>query len=54
MRTDVVGELVAREPHLESDVVFGIRAFNLVEDRLAGHLMTCWQVGESSLRRPVS
>ena len=54
VRSDVVGELIAQEPHLESDVVFGIRAFNLVEDRLAGHLMTCWQAGESSLRRPVS
>ena len=52
--TDVVDALLAREPHLESDVVFGIRAFNLVEDRLATHLMTCWQAGESSLRRPVS
>ena len=25
VRTDVVGELVAREPHLERDVVFGIK-----------------------------
>jgi len=54
VRSDVVGELIAQEPHLESDVVFGIRAFNLVEDRLASHLMTCWQAGESSLRRPLS
>jgi len=51
VRTDVVGDLVAREPHMEADVVFGIRAFNLVEDRLADHLMSCWQAGESSLRR---
>jgi heme oxygenase-like protein len=54
VRTDVVGEMVKREPHLESDVVFGIRAFNLVEDRLAGHLMSCWRAGEPSLRRPLS
>jgi hypothetical protein len=54
VRTDVVGKLVEQEPHLESDVVFGIRAFNLVEDRLANHLMTCWQAGQSSLRRLVS
>lgn len=54
VRTDVVGALLDREPQLESDVVFGIRAFNLVEDRLATHLMTCWQAGESSLRHPVS
>ena len=29
VRTDVVGDLVAREPHLEADVVFGIRARDL-------------------------
>ena len=50
VRTDVVGDLVAREPHLEADVVFGIRARDLVEDRLADHLMACWAAGRSSLR----
>jgi hypothetical protein len=53
VRTDVVSELLQREPHLEADVVFGIRAFNLVEDRLGSHLMACWQAGQSSLRRPL-
>ena len=33
VRTDVVGDLVAREPHLDRDVVFGIRARDVVEDR---------------------
>jgi Iron-containing redox enzyme len=54
VRAEVVGDLVAREPHLESDVVFGIRAFNLVEDRLAAHLMACWNAGQSSLRRALA
>ncbi|HEY9265337.1 MAG TPA: iron-containing redox enzyme family protein [Mycobacterium sp.] len=53
VRTDVVGDLVAREPHLDRDVVFGIRAFAAVEDRLADHLMTCWREGRSSLRSPL-
>lgn len=53
VRTDVVGDLVAREPHLDTDVVFGIRAHALVEDRLADHLMRCWSAGTSSLRRPL-
>jgi hypothetical protein len=53
VRTDVVGDLVAREPHLDRDVVFGIRAHALVEDRLADHLMACWRDGRSSLRRPL-
>ena len=47
VRTDVVGDLVAREPQLERDVVFGIRAHALVEDRLADHVMRSWADGES-------
>jgi hypothetical protein len=54
VRTDVVGDLVAREPQLDSDVVFGIRAHAVVEDRLADAMMTSWKAGETSLRRPLS
>ncbi len=53
VRTDVVGDMVAREPHLDRDVVFGIRAHALVEDRLADHMMRCWADGDTSLRRPL-
>jgi len=53
VRTDVVGDLIAREPHLERDVVFGIKARDVVEDRLAAHVMSCWEAGRSSLRRPL-
>lgn len=53
VRTDVVGDLLAREPHLERDVVFGIRARDVVEDRLAKHVMNCWTDNRSSLRRPL-
>lgn len=51
VRTDVVGDLVAREPHLDRDVVFGIRAHEVVEKRLATALVTSWREGRSSLRR---
>lgn len=54
VRTDVVGDLVGREPALDRDVVFGIRAHELVESRLAYHLMKNWTNGRSSLRRPLS
>lgn len=50
VRTDVVGDLIAREPQLERDVVFGIRARDVVEERLANHLMDCWTDNRSSLR----
>ena len=53
VRTDVVGDLVAREPHLDRDVVFGIRARDVVEDRLADHMMASWTAGRCSLRRPL-
>lgn len=53
VRTDVVGDLVSREPELDRDVVFGIRAHEVVEDRLARHLMASWTIGESSLRRAI-
>jgi hypothetical protein len=54
VRTDVVGDLVAGEPQLDRDVVFGIRARDVVEDRLAAHLMECWTQDRSSLRRPLA
>jgi Iron-containing redox enzyme len=53
VRHDVVGALVAREPHLDHDVVFGIHAHAAVEDRLADVIMASWKVGKSSLRRPL-
>lgn len=54
VKLDVVGDLVAREPRLDSDVVFGIRAHAAVENRLADAIMTSWTQGQSSLRRPLS
>lgn len=53
VRTDVVGDLVAQHPALERDVVFGMRAFDLVEDRLGDHMVRCWNEGRTSLRRPL-
>ncbi|GAA1458740.1 iron-containing redox enzyme family protein [Williamsia maris] len=53
LRTDVVGALVEADPSVEADVVFGIRAFNLVEDRLADLVMTRWAAGESAMLRPL-
>lgn len=52
MRHEVVGGLLAREPELAADVVFGIDATELLEQRLAEHLLGAWEQGRSSLRRP--
>jgi Iron-containing redox enzyme len=53
VRTDVVGSLLQQEPDLAADVVFGIRAFGLLEDRLEAFLLERWDSGQSSLRHPL-
>ena len=53
VRLDVVGDLVAREPQLDRDVVFGMRAHAVVENRLADTIMASWAQGLTSLRRPL-
>jgi hypothetical protein len=54
VRTDVVGDLLSSEPDLDRDVVFGIRARDIVENRLADHVMSCWAEGRTSLLSPIS
>lgn len=51
MRHEVIGGLLAGEPELAADVVFGIQATNLLEARFATHVLTAWHSGRSSLRR---
>ena len=46
-------DLLRREPHLAADVVLGIEAGLLVEERFADHVLGAWGAGASSLRRPV-
>ena len=53
LRRDVIGDLLRREPHLAKDVVFGIAATELLEARLAGHLLHAWRSGTTSLHRPL-
>ncbi|MEU2772575.1 iron-containing redox enzyme family protein [Streptomyces sp. NPDC007162] len=43
VRHEVVAGLLADEPHLEPDVVFGIRTTGHLEARLAAHLLNTWQ-----------
>ncbi|WP_052393996.1 iron-containing redox enzyme family protein [Kutzneria sp. 744] len=51
LRHDVVGDLLAREPELAADIVFGVQATELLEQNLAGHLLSCWRGGRTSLRQ---
>lgn len=52
VRHDVIGGLLAEEPHLAPDVVFGIDVTGHLEDRLADRLLGAWRAGRSSLRTP--
>ena len=49
MRRDVVGDLLASEPELARDVVFGVQATELLESYLTRHLLTAWRAGTTSL-----
>jgi hypothetical protein len=53
LRRDVVDGLLEREPELAGDVVFGIQATELLEERLAAHLLDSWRDGRSTLVRPL-
>jgi hypothetical protein len=45
----MVGALVADEPALSDDVVFGARALDLLERELTSRLLHAWSRGETSL-----
>jgi hypothetical protein len=47
---DALAATVADEPALAADIVFGMRAAQMLDSRLDAHLMTCWGAGRSSLR----
>jgi hypothetical protein len=53
MRREVVGGLLEQNPDLAGDIVFGIQATELLEQRFAEHLLQCWASGRSSLRLPL-
>ncbi|MFF4343029.1 iron-containing redox enzyme family protein [Kitasatospora sp. NPDC001540] len=50
VRREVIGGLLADEPHLEADVAFGADATTFLEDRLAARLLDAWRHGRSALR----
>ena len=50
VRRGVIAPLLADEPGLAADVVFGIRAFGMLGERLSQLLLGSWTAGRSSLR----
>ncbi|WP_255951149.1 iron-containing redox enzyme family protein [Streptomyces odontomachi] len=53
VRRDVVGGLLAQEPWLADDVVFGIAATGLLDQRQDTWLLARWRAGDSALRTPL-
>ena len=53
IRRGVLGPMLAVEPELAADVVFGIRAGLMLGERLSELLLDRWGRNESSLRRPL-
>ena len=49
VRKDLLAGLLEREPELAADVVLGLQASTVLEDRLADYLVRCWSAGASSL-----
>jgi hypothetical protein len=52
VRHEVIDGLLAEEPHLAPDVVFGIDVTGYLEDRFGDRLLDAWRAGRSSLRTP--
>jgi len=52
VRKGVLASFLEDEPDLAADVVFGIQADALINDRLASHMAGAWRAGQSSLLKP--
>jgi hypothetical protein len=53
VRRQVIAPLLAAEPELAADVVFGIRASGLLADRFDDRLLASWAEGRTSLSAPL-
>ncbi|HEX2234227.1 MAG TPA: iron-containing redox enzyme family protein [Thermoleophilaceae bacterium] len=51
---DLAGGLVAQEPALGPDVLWGARVLSTVEGLWSRHLLARWESGDSSLREPLA
>jgi hypothetical protein len=46
---DALMACVTAEPSMAADIVFGMRAAQMLDGRLDAHLLTAWGAGRSSL-----
>jgi CDGSH-type Zn-finger protein len=53
VRRGVIAPLLAAEPELAGDIVFGIQASTLLSDRFSDLLLSRWAAGQTTLRTPL-
>lgn len=53
VRHGIIAPLVAEDPAMAADVVFGMQAATHLDDRLGDHVMARWGAGESALSGPL-
>ncbi len=53
VRHGIIAPMLAANPSLAADVVFGIQAAGHLDARLSEHLLSSWADGRSSLRQPL-
>ena len=53
LRHGLLADLLEREPGLAADVVLGVQAHLLLEDRMGEAVLRAWSSGRSSLLRPL-
>ena len=53
VRRGVIRPLLADEPSLAADVVFGVRASSFLADRLGSRILDAWATGTTSLLHPL-
>jgi hypothetical protein len=53
VRHGIIGPLVAADPAMAADVVFGVQAANLLDEKLSARVSAAWAAGRSALVRPL-
>ena len=53
VRHGIIAPLVAADPAMAADVVFGMQAATALDERLSEHLLAAWHEGRSALVRPL-
>ncbi len=53
VRHGIIAPLVAGDPSMAADVVFGMQAALLLDERLSERIMSCWSEDRSALREPL-